>query len=71
MKPALMKDGTEERLDIFAFTESENMRPEPFNVRFIPRNEGRAAIILHEVAAARENLGALNRVSSIEKPAFV
>jgi hypothetical protein len=26
-------------VDIFAYTDGENMRPEPFRARFIPRNE--------------------------------
>ncbi|KAJ4176540.1 hypothetical protein NW755_014354 [Fusarium falciforme] len=48
MKPALLPDGTEERLDIFAFTESENMRPEPFRVRFIPRSEMHRDVVTFE-----------------------
>lgn len=66
-----MVQGSEEKLDIFKFTESENMRPEPFNVRFIPRNEERAEIILREAMAARENLKALNKPPSIPKPPVV
>jgi hypothetical protein len=35
----ISRQGDEVKLDIFTYTESENMRPEPFRARFIPRNE--------------------------------
>jgi hypothetical protein len=44
------------KLDIFAYTESENMRPEPFKARFIPRSEKIHQLLVHEAIAAREAL---------------
>ena len=43
-------------LDIFAYTDSENMRPEPFRVRFIPRLDAIRKLLLDEAAEAREAL---------------
>ncbi len=43
-------------MDIFAYGESENMRPEPFKARFIPRSERRREIVLKEAEAARHFL---------------
>ena len=43
-------------LDIFAYTDSENMRPEPFHVRFIPRSDATRKLLLDEAAEAREAL---------------
>ena len=48
--------GVEVKLDIFAYTDSENMRPEPFKARFTPRSEKRRQILLKEAAEAREAL---------------
>ena len=48
--------GQEIPVDIFAYGESENMRPEPFRARFIPRSERHRDIILNEAATAREFL---------------
>lgn len=48
--------GNEVKLDIFAYTDSENMRPEPFKARFTPRSEKRREILLKEAAEAREAL---------------
>jgi hypothetical protein len=48
--------GRETKLDIFAYTESENMRPEPFKARFIPRSEGIRRLIIEEAETAREAL---------------
>ncbi|KAH7013065.1 cytochrome P450 [Ilyonectria destructans] len=56
MKPALRLDGTEEEMNILAFNESENMRAEPFRVRFIPKSEKRVHIIQSEAVVAREFL---------------
>ncbi|KAJ5691554.1 hypothetical protein N7488_012289 [Penicillium malachiteum] len=58
----VLVQGREEKLDIFVFSDSENMRPEPFGVRFIPRNEKRAETIYHELKAAREYLAPLKTV---------
>jgi hypothetical protein len=43
-------------LDIFAYTVSENTRPEPFKARFIPRSDRIREILLNEAAEAREAL---------------
>lgn len=44
------------KLDIFAYTESENMRPEPFRARFIPRTDTIRRLVLEEAGVAREAL---------------
>jgi hypothetical protein len=49
-----LTSGQQEKLNPFAFTESEKMRPEPFKVRFIPRSEARVKVILQEVPNARK-----------------
>ncbi|PSN75535.1 cytochrome P450 [Corynespora cassiicola Philippines] len=54
--PALDEQGNEVKLDIFAYTKSENMRPEPFKARFVPRSESIRKIILDESVDAREAL---------------
>lgn len=46
----------EVKLDIFAYTNSENMRPEPFRVRFIPRSDAVKNLLLDEAGEAREVL---------------
>lgn len=46
----------EVKLDIFAYTNSENMRPEPFRVHFIPRSNAIKKLLLDEAAEAREAL---------------
>lgn len=43
-------------MDIFAYTNSENMRPEPFQVRFIPRSDAIKNLLLDEAGEAREAL---------------
>jgi cytochrome P450 len=48
--------GREVQLDIFAYTKSENMRPEPFKARFIPRSRDIERILRAEAARAREEL---------------
>ncbi|KAE8313537.1 cytochrome P450 [Aspergillus transmontanensis] len=68
MMPAL--DSTEEKLDIFAFTESENIRPEAFRARFIPRSEARPGIIMREATVAREDLKDLDGETNAEMPSF-
>ncbi|KXJ87804.1 cytochrome P450 [Microdochium bolleyi] len=54
--PGLDAQGQPEKLDIFAYTESENTRPEKFRARFLPRTEKIRDLILEEATAARENL---------------
>ncbi|KAF2459481.1 cytochrome P450 [Lineolata rhizophorae] len=57
IRPGLDDMGNEEPLDIFAYTKSENMRPEKFKARFIPRSEKIAELIRSEATAALEDLG--------------
>jgi len=52
----LNKQGKEVKLDIFAYTESENTRPEAFRARFTPRSESIRRLILEEATEAREEL---------------
>ncbi|CAK7202868.1 hypothetical protein SEUCBS139899_005595 [Sporothrix eucalyptigena] len=54
--PGLDEQGKEVKLDIFAYTESENMRPEVFKARFIPRSDSIRELVLQEAAEAREAL---------------
>lgn len=42
--------------DIFAYTDGENTRPQPFPAKFTPRTEGISKILLEEAEEARENL---------------
>ena len=44
------------KLDIFAYTPGENMRPERFKARFIPRSAKIEQILLEEAVQAREEL---------------
>ncbi|KIY00149.1 uncharacterized protein Z520_03834 [Fonsecaea multimorphosa CBS 102226] len=55
-KPGLDENGNEVKLDIFAYTKSENMRPEPFKARFIPRSKAIEDIIRSEAVRARKEL---------------
>ena len=50
------RQGQEVKLDIFNYTKNENMRPEPFKARFVPRSEKIRDLILSEAGAARERL---------------
>ena len=52
----LMQKGNEVKLDIFAYTNTENMRPEPFEVRFSPRTPKIQDMILSEAMIASEDL---------------
>ncbi|KAH7092442.1 cytochrome P450 [Paraphoma chrysanthemicola] len=54
--PGLDENDNPVKLDIFAYTESENMRPEPFRARFIPRSDKIRKLLLDEAAEAREAL---------------
>jgi hypothetical protein len=40
----------------FAYTDNENVRPEPFRVRFIRRSDAVRKLLLDEAAEAREAL---------------
>jgi hypothetical protein len=42
--------------DIFAFTDGENTRPQPFPAKFTPRSDRIKDIILDEAESAREEL---------------
>jgi hypothetical protein len=44
------------KLDIFAYTDGENTRPQPFRARFTPRSDKIRDIIVEEAKAAREDL---------------
>ncbi|KAL3473182.1 cytochrome P450, partial [Aspergillus californicus] len=70
MRPALDSTGKEEKLDIFAFTESENIRPEPFRARFFPRSKTIPEIILQEAAEARENLKSFDGTTQVTMPSL-
>ncbi|KXT15578.1 hypothetical protein AC579_9967 [Pseudocercospora musae] len=56
IQPGLDEDGNEVKLDIFAYTTSENQRPEPFKARFIPRTPEIKDLILREAETARAEL---------------
>lgn len=43
-------------LDIFAYSDSENMRPLPFKARFLPRSDKITQIIEADAKTAREDL---------------
>ncbi|KAI1611220.1 cytochrome P450 [Exophiala viscosa] len=52
IKPGLDAEGREVKLDIFDYTNGENIRPQPFKVRFVPRFAGVRNIILQEAEQA-------------------
>ncbi|KUJ23936.1 cytochrome P450 [Mollisia scopiformis] len=56
IKPSLDEHGNEVKLDIFAYTDCENMRPEPFRARFTPRSDKIKHAIMEEAKIAREEL---------------
>jgi hypothetical protein len=43
-------------VDIFAYTDGENMRPQPFRARFIPRSEEIRRTLEREAKEASERL---------------
>ena len=53
-------------LDIFAYGESENMRPLPFKARFIPRSKEQESLILNEAAKARDFLQQYDGESAVK-----
>lgn len=65
VKPGLDEMGEEVKLDIFAFTESENQRPLPFKARFMPRSAGIAELIGREARQAREDLASYDGESDL------
>ncbi|KAE8449351.1 hypothetical protein EG329_008252 [Mollisiaceae sp. DMI_Dod_QoI] len=56
IKAGLDDKGREIKPDIFAYTDSENMRPEPFKARFTPRTARIRQSIVDEAAIARDEL---------------
>ncbi|EXJ65597.1 uncharacterized protein A1O5_11124 [Cladophialophora psammophila CBS 110553] len=56
IRPGIDGNGNEIPVDIFAYGESENMRPEPFRARFIPRSDRHREMVINEGIAAREFL---------------
>jgi len=43
-------------VDVFAYTNGENMRPQPFRARFVPRSSKRLEILRREAELAEERL---------------
>jgi len=70
------EQGKPVKLDIFAYTESENMRPEPFKVRFETRSADIKRLIIEEAAQAREDLRVydgeteVRMEQAVENPAY-
>ncbi|KAH7389013.1 cytochrome P450 [Cadophora sp. MPI-SDFR-AT-0126] len=56
IKPGLDEQGVEVMPDIFAFTDAENSRPQPFKARFEPRSESIRKLVFEEADAANERL---------------
>ena len=50
------QQGKEIPVDIFAYTDGENMRPMPFQARFIPRTEGISRLLEKEAEEAGNRL---------------
>jgi len=53
-------------VDIFAYTDGENMRPQPFKARFIPRNEEIKKTLLREAVEAEERLKKWNGSTKLD-----
>lgn len=54
-------------LDIFAYNDSENMRPLPFKARFVPRSEKIKQIIQMDARMAREDLRRYDGHTAVNK----
>lgn len=54
------------KLDIFAYGESENMRPLPFKARFISRSKEHEFLVLNEAAKARDFLRQYDGETAVE-----
>lgn len=65
VKPGLDENGEEVKLDIFAFTESENQRPLPFKARFVPRAAGIVDLVGKEAKQAEEALAVYDGKSDL------
>ncbi|KAH3956449.1 hypothetical protein HBH98_051550 [Parastagonospora nodorum] len=61
IEPAVDEDGNEVPVDIFAYTNGSNWRPEPFKVKFMPRSEAIKRTIEREGKQALENLSKYDR----------
>ncbi|KAF7189160.1 Cytochrome P450 monooxygenase [Pseudocercospora fuligena] len=68
IRPGLDEDGKEVKLDIFAYTASENQRPEPFKARFIPRTPEIRDLILKEAESARVQLAKYDGETKVRLP---
>ncbi|CAI6339861.1 unnamed protein product [Periconia digitata] len=66
IQPGLDENGDEVKLDIFAYTNTENMRPEPFKVRFVPRTPELEEMVISEAADAREELRIYDRETKVK-----
>ncbi|KAI1343098.1 cytochrome P450 [Xylariaceae sp. FL0016] len=65
IQPGLDENGKPLKLDIFAYTASENMRPEPFRARFTPRSANIGRLIGNDATNAREELRPFDGVTSV------
>jgi hypothetical protein len=53
-------------VDIFAYTDGENMRPQPFKARFIPRNEEIRRTLEREAREAEARLSKWNGTTKVD-----
>ena len=60
--------GNEVKLDIFAYTASENQRPQPFKARFVPRTPEIRDLILKEAENARVELAKYDGETKVRLP---
>ncbi|KAH8801472.1 cytochrome P450 [Xylogone sp. PMI_703] len=65
LKPGLDENGKEVKLDIFAYSNTENMRALPFKARFLPRTPGIRELVIKEAEKAREELRIYDGESSL------
>ena len=64
--PGIDEQGNEVPVDIFAYGESENMRPEPFKARFVPRSDRHRQAIIDAASEAQDFLGQYEGDSKVE-----
>ncbi|RMJ10748.1 hypothetical protein CDV36_009617 [Fusarium kuroshium] len=65
MQPGLDENNQPVKLDIFAYSDCENMRPEKFKARFTPRTQQIKELVLREAAEARQLLRPLDGETAI------
>lgn len=53
-------------MDIFAYTDGENTRPQPFAARFIPRNETILKTLTREAQEAEIRLAKWNGTTNVK-----